>query len=250
VVQHLTDRQGDIHWTDFPGVRATLARWGILPAGAPREAVVQTGMDVRKVILEGTDPVASMLQYCRRHRPYLLVLATHHREGLGRLLHREVAEPLARQSRAMTLFVPEGGNGFVSFENGRVTLRRILIPVDHEPSAQSALKEAFFLAAALRSSAVEVRLLHVDTGRGMPPLQPPQWPDWKWEERLVQGDVVDEILREESEWSPDLMVLATQGHQDFLDVLRGSTTERVLRAAHCPVLAIPAHEGRPATLPA
>jgi nucleotide-binding universal stress UspA family protein len=35
-------------------------------------------------------------------------------------------------------------------------------------------------------------------------------------------------------------VLATQGHMDFLDALRGSTTERVLRGAHCPVLAVPA----------
>jgi nucleotide-binding universal stress UspA family protein len=250
VARHLTDHHGDIHWSDFPGVREALARWGILPHGASRDDVVKTGMGVTKVVLEGTDPVESMLQYCRSHPPDLLVLATHHREGLGRLLHHEVAEPLARQSRAMTLFVPEGGNGFVSLVDGSVTLRRILIPVDHEPVAQSALKEAFFLAAGLRSPAVEVRLLHVGTGKGMPPLQPPDWPNWKWEERLVQGDVVEQILREETEWSPDLMVLATQGHRDFLDVLRGSTTERVLRGARCPVLAIPAHKSRAAALPA
>jgi len=36
------------------------------------------------------------------------------------------------------------------------------------------------------------------------------------------------------------MVLATQVHLDFFDALRGSTTERVLRGAGCPVLAIPA----------
>ena len=39
--------------------------------------------------------------------------------------------------------------------------------------------------------------------------------------------------------APDLLVLATQGHQGFLDALRGSTTERVVRGARCPVLAIP-----------
>ena len=51
---------------------------------------------------------------------------------------------------------------------------------------------------------------------------------------------MDQILEEEAHWRPDLMVLATQGHIDFLDALRGSTTERVLRGAHCPVLAVPA----------
>jgi len=52
--------------------------------------------------------------------------------------------------------------------------------------------------------------------------------------------VVNEILKAEREWHPDLMVLATQGHLDFLDALRGSTTERVLRGARCPLLAVPA----------
>jgi nucleotide-binding universal stress UspA family protein len=51
---------------------------------------------------------------------------------------------------------------------------------------------------------------------------------------------VEEILKAEQEWQADLLVLATEGHLDFLDALRGSTTERVLRGAGCPVLAIPA----------
>jgi nucleotide-binding universal stress UspA family protein len=34
--------------------------------------------------------------------------------------------------------------------------------------------------------------------------------------------------------------MATAGHADVLDALRGSTTERVLRLARCPVLAVPA----------
>jgi nucleotide-binding universal stress UspA family protein len=240
VARHLADSEGDVHWTDFPGVRATLARWGILPIDASREEVAKTGMDVKKVVLKGTDPVDSMAQYCRDHPPDLLVLATHQRDGLGRWLHKEVAEPLARRAHAMTLFVPHDGNGFISPENGTVTLRRILIPVDHEPSAQAALEEAFFLAKGLASSRVEFRLLHVGTDKGMPTLYLPHQPDWKWEERLVAGDAVERILQEAAEWTPDLMALTTQGHRDFLDALRGSTTERVIRGARCPVLAIPA----------
>jgi len=50
---------------------------------------------------------------------------------------------------------------------------------------------------------------------------------------------VERILKEAAYWSPDLIVMATQGHRDFLDALRGSTTERVLRGVQCPVLAVP-----------
>ncbi len=36
-----------------------------------------------------------------------------------------------------------------------------------------------------------------------------------------------------------LIVMVTQGHKSLIDVLRGSTTEQILRNAQCPVLAIP-----------
>src|SRR6187455_2142885 len=37
-------------WSDFPGVRETLERWGLLPEGSPRSAVADLGIDVRKAI--------------------------------------------------------------------------------------------------------------------------------------------------------------------------------------------------------
>jgi nucleotide-binding universal stress UspA family protein len=240
VERHKVGSDRDVHWTEFPGVRATLARWKVLPAGAKVEEVAKTGLRVKKILNSDSDPLDAMVRYCDEHPPDLLVLATHQREGLSRWLHKPVAEPLARRSRAMTLFVPNHGNGFISPANGAVTLRRVLIPVDHEPSCQAALEEAYFLAAGLGCPKVEFRLLHVGTERGMPTLYLPHQPNWTWEERLLPGDPVERILKEETDWSPDLIVMATQGHMDFLDALRGSTTERVLRGAHCPVLAVPA----------
>jgi nucleotide-binding universal stress UspA family protein len=87
---------------------------------------------------------------------------------------------------------------------------------------------------------VEFVLLHVRSGTAMPEVERPAGPRWSFEEIERQGNVVDEILKAEGEFRADLMVLATQRHADFLDALRGSTTERVLRGAHCPVLAVPA----------
>jgi nucleotide-binding universal stress UspA family protein len=239
VARHLGGPSSEVYWSEFPAVRATLARWGVLPENATRQQLLKFGMDVKKIVLSGADPVASILEYCRDHRPDLLVLATHQRDGLTRWLRREVAEPLARRSRAMTLFLPYEGRGFVSPETGDVTLRRILVPVAAEPSAQKAVREVSFLAAGLARDPVDFRLLHVGDGP-MPRLQLPARERWNWEERVVRGDAVDQILHQEHHWVPDLVALTTEGHLDFLDALRGSTTERVVRGAHCPVLAVPA----------
>jgi len=237
---HKTGNEKDVHWSDFPGVRSTLARWQVVPPSATREEVESTGLRARKILNSAHDPLESMVQYCADHPPDLLVLATHQREGLGRWLHRAVAEPLARRSRAMTLFVPTQGRGFVAPANGAVKLNKILVPVDHQPDGQAAVEEAFFLAEGLGCRDVEFKLLHVGTENGFPTLFLPHHPGFQWKERIVNGDVVEAIEREASLWDPDLLVFTTEGHRDFLDALRGSTTERVLRAAHCPVLAVPA----------
>jgi nucleotide-binding universal stress UspA family protein len=44
--------------------------------------------------------VATMLEHFRKFPPDLIVLATQQKEGLARWLHKSVAEPLARRSRA------------------------------------------------------------------------------------------------------------------------------------------------------
>jgi nucleotide-binding universal stress UspA family protein len=239
VERHKASNETDVHWSEFPGVRATLARWNILPIGAKAEDVANTGLRVKKILNAESDPLKSLVRYCETHPPDLLVLATRQRDGVSRWLHKAIAEPLARRSRAMTLFVPAQGRGFISPANGAVQLRRILIPVDHRPNAQAALEEAFFLAAGFDCQGVQFKLLHVGTDDGMPTLYLPHHPGWLWEERMAAGDPYERIVREAVEWLPDLIVMATQGHLDFLDALRGSITERVLRAAHCAVLAVP-----------
>jgi nucleotide-binding universal stress UspA family protein len=240
VQRHKIGAEKDVHWTDFPGVRATLARWQILPADARPQDVAALGLRVKKVLNSETDPLEAMIAYCEQYPPDLLVLATHQRDGFSRWLHKAMAEPLARRSRAMTLFVPESASGFIAPATGAVTLRRILVPVDRTPNAQAALEEAYFLASGFDRRGVVFKLLHAGTDEGMPTLSLPHRPGWRWEESLVPGDPVQRILKEAADWSPDLIVMATQGHRDFLDALRGSTTERVLRGVHCPVLAVPA----------
>ncbi len=239
-MMHVAADVDDMHWSDFPGVRATLARWGLLPEGSPREAVGQLGLDVGKILCSRADPVGAVLHYLDAHPPDLVVLATHQRAGMARWLHRAVAEPVARRAGTMTLFIPQDVAGFIALDDGAVTLRRMLIPMDQVPRPQAAVDVAAGLAPTLGCHKVSFTLVHVGATGDMPAVHEPRHEGWTWDRTVRRGDVIEQILDVGTACAADLIVLTTQGHQGFLDALRGSTSERILRSARCPVLAIPA----------
>jgi nucleotide-binding universal stress UspA family protein len=84
-------------------------------------------------------------------------------------------------------------------------------------------------------------LVHVGSAGNMPVVHEGTWPGWTWEKVVRQGDVVEQILDVAATRDSDLIVLTTAGHHGILNALQGSTTERILRGAQCPVLAIPAN---------
>jgi nucleotide-binding universal stress UspA family protein len=53
------------------------------------------------------------------------------------------------------------------------------------------------------------------------------------------GDVIDAIMQTASDMATNLIVMSTDGRNGFMDALRGSHSERVLRRTPCPLLAIP-----------
>lgn len=231
------EADGNVH--EPPQVRETLAQWGLIPPHSPRDAVGALGLRVRKVDVGGHDPTAAILDYLGDHPADLMVLATQQRGGVARWLYREVASPLAQRSALIAVFVPAGVEGFVDFNTGHVRLQRILVPVDQHPHPQPAIEMLPAIVGAFHAGVLMVELLHVGTAATMPRVHLPEADGWTWTKRLVQGDVVDEILRTAAAESADLLVLTTQGRRGFLDALRGSTTERVVRGARCPVLAVP-----------
>ena len=239
-IMHVAHSGEDVHWTDFPRVRETLEGWNLLPEGSRKEDVASLlNLRVEKIIARGNDPVQSILRQVRESQADLVVLATHQREGLARWLHGAVAEPVARRLKTMTLFVPSTGKGFVSLADGAVMLEKVLIPIDRTPDPQSALDDAVALVSGLGCKQGTFVLVHVGAEADMPAVKLPQHEGWTWRQITREGGVVEEIHHVERDWSADLIVLATQGHRGFMDALRGGTTERVLRGARCPVLAVP-----------
>jgi nucleotide-binding universal stress UspA family protein len=231
------ERQAD-DWTEFPYVRQTLANWGLMEGKESTPAVTgRLGIKVFKVEMKPQSTIGGILKFLDDHPADLIVLATEGRQGVARWLHGSVAEKLARHTKAPTLFVPANARGFVDQARGEVHLRRVLIPVDREPKPATAITTIMEFAHLLAGIEAEERLLHV--GRNPPQVQRHSAPHLPVAVAIRHGDVVEPIINAATDWQPDLIGMPTAGHHGFLDALRGSTTERVLRQAPCPLLAVP-----------
>jgi nucleotide-binding universal stress UspA family protein len=240
---HVTpDRQRQREFDEFPGVRATLARWHLLPAGSPTSAIGKLGIRVSKVIASNDQPVAAALDFLASHPADLIVLAVRQRDGRMRWMDDRVGEPIARASGEMTLFIPQGVAGFVAHADGSVCVRNILVPIDSKPKAQPAVDAAEIMIRGLELHSGTLHLLHAGPAVEMPDVVVPRLPGWRAERIAVDGEPVETILQTAANVGADLIVMSTEGPHGFLDALRGSTSERVLRRSPCPVVSLPAEQ--------
>lgn len=178
----------------------------------------------------------------------LIVIGTHGRSGLGRLLLGSVAENVFRGAACPVLAV----------KTGPVvpTIRTILFPTDLSESSESALGVAFSLARDYRARLI---VLHVASfGQTFPytefertlkqssvyrreledKLRHCQKPDCNAEFRLEQGDPAEQIIRVAQEARCDLIVMGSHGRTGLSRLLMGSVAEKTLRSASCPVLLV------------
>ena len=243
VILHVTaDDRPD--WGEFPAVRRTLERWGLLEPGSSRGALFERlGVKITKRTISGHSPARAVVDYLDEAPADLLVVATEGRDGAARWLHGSTAEAMARRSKTMTLFVPaDAERSFVSLKDGTLTLNNVLIPVDHAPDASAAAEFARRMADISGDGQATISLLHVGPESDRPRVRAEDGPRWTFARIHREGEPVAEILAAAELVAADLIVMPTAGRAVF-EVLRGSTTERVLRQARCPLLAVPASSG-------
>ncbi len=234
---HVDDSGTQTSGKHFPDVVEALVRWNFLEPGATIETA-ESGLGSRfvKASAPASDIAHAIGAYADQHGCDLLVLMTHEASWMERLLKNSLAEESARLAHAPALFLREDDEGFVDKETGALRLRRVLMPVAAEVGPMHAWGIASKLVRMLEPTA-EFRLIHVGEtlptfGNLLPHVD------------LMRGPLIETILEVAAESRPDLIVMATAGHQNLSDDLRGDTTERVLREAPCPVLAIPSKQYR------
>ncbi|MFQ5582861.1 MAG: universal stress protein [Calditrichia bacterium] len=226
-------------WREFPSVRTTLERWGFLEEGSDQAEVYEKlNVKVKKIGLGGNRPVPAILGYLKDNPTDLIVLATNQKEGVPRWFQPSKAEKIAKKSNSMTLFIPNTGSGFVSLADGKFHLRRILVPIAHQPDPLPSVEYAARVAR-LMIEPVEVILFHAGDATEIPFVELPDDPICTWRKTHKQGDIVQEIENAIRQYEVDLIIMTTAGKEGFLDALRGSVTQQIIRRAPCPVLAVP-----------
>jgi nucleotide-binding universal stress UspA family protein len=146
-----------------------------------------------------------------------------------------------------------------------MNLKSVLCPVDFSEQSRHALRWAAAFAVRFHSTlrvvnvvlplleeAARIRLgrdlAETDTHAALREFVAATLPD-EVDVRTFVGDPATAILQTAQAEGDDLIVMGTQGLGGIRKLLLGSTTERVLRRTHVPVLAVPLPDESPAAAP-
>ncbi|MGI9535262.1 MAG: universal stress protein [Thermodesulfobacteriota bacterium] len=239
-----------LDWEKFPKVRDTLYKWGLIKKDASRQDIYnKLGVEVQKIIGRGENIIDSVTGLVHDENIDLIVLTTHGSEGLPRWAHSSISEPIARKALVPTLFIPYNSRPFVSEEDGELKLNEILVPIDHKPNPQRAVEFGINMGKIFGKSKAQIHIMHVLESKkpwsdnDMPEINLPDGEDCILRFEYKRKTIDEEIMRVADEIKTDLIVIATEGHTGFLDVLYGSTSEQILHKSKCPVLTIPSAQG-------
>jgi nucleotide-binding universal stress UspA family protein len=224
VLLHAAD--ADEPTATMPDAAPLLRAWGVGPGS----------IDILEHVHRCCDePADTLIDALHSLAPDLVVATTHTRGVLARIFAGSVARAIAANTRVPTLLLPEGTHGVVAAD-GRIDVRRILVPLGDPAAAEVALRTAAWFARTCGVTTTEIVLLHV----GAPHREALPFdaaPGWTVTRRDVTARSVEDAIADEvSEHC--VVVMATRGHDSIGDVLRGSHTERVLQRVRCPVLSV------------
>ena len=184
-------------------------------------------------------------------KPDLIVMGTHGRRGVERWFIGSTTEKLLRHSPVPLVTISAAGDKALSTPR----FRRILVTTDFSEGTADALAYAFSVAQENDSEVTLLHVLHdisadvagkyqdslIDGIRkqleGLVPAGARNWCEIVM--RVETGIPYRIILRTLEDEKVDLLIMNIHG-KDMLDrALLGSTAERVVRAASCPVMMIP-----------
>ncbi len=141
-----------------------------------------------------------------------------------------------------------------------ITLKKILCPIDHSDCSKEALKYAVSFAMKDKAKLYLLHVLDIRSFNESIDAISKQIPDEETlnqlklklidcipeeiredmdiEALVVQGIPFAEIISTAKENDIDMIVIGTHGRTGIVHMMMGSVSEKVVRKAHCPVLAV------------
>lgn len=182
-------------------------------------------------------PVDAIVDAANESGAQLIVMGTHGRTGVPRLIVGSITETVMRKSPVPVIAV----NGSSAVAGN---IRKILCLVEYTDGAKSALRHA---AALVNSRSAPIVLLRAiedvdDSGKYAAELLrlhnwvPAELVD-RCELKIVSSRATAESIVAMAEVTyPDLIVLGAMPNRTLTEVLRGTIAERVMQHSSCPVL--------------
>lgn len=219
-----------------------------------KKQATDRGIDVDTVILRGVSAADVILEYLDDHPSDLVIMGTHGRSGLKHILHGSVAEKVMKLSPYPVITVHRSVKSF--------KMENLLVPIDFSVYSKAAADYAIFLAKTFKAG---IDFLHVIDHEIHPSFYAAGVDsifeiDKELKNRVIknmkgfladqlnkdirihflvrEGRAHKEIVEFSKENESDMIVIATHGLTALDYILLGSTTEKVVRWANCPVLTV------------
>jgi nucleotide-binding universal stress UspA family protein len=210
--------------------------------------------DVRAIHRRG-EPIDEILRISAALRSDLIVMGTHGRTGVQRLLLGSVAEAVLRRSPTPVLVVPHA----MANHKDLTRLDSVVCAVDFDENAQRLVEYAVSVAAATGARLVVAHVLEwaeesdrlaVPDASGFPTseddavarlntmITSEMRARWAPDLAVGYGPPGDELLRLAKERDADLLILGVRRRNALDLALFGSTVRRLLRDTPCPVLTV------------
>ena len=222
------------------------------------------GVPIQYEAVEASSIAEDILLQTERTHAELIVMGTHGRSRLGRAVFGSVAERVLRSAAVPVLIVPpttaagssvtdplgsilcavdfslDAGDAFAIAQElarragGNLTAVHVIepLPVHFDPLVGTQLGLDEYERVVEESAQRELGQLVGNSEAGHP-VHPV----------LGRGKAWREILRMAEEHHATLIVVATHGRHSLDRLVFGSTTENIIRRAHCPVLVVRTRRG-------
>ncbi|MBI4824985.1 MAG: universal stress protein [Nitrospirae bacterium] len=209
------------------------------------------GIEVQSLLCHG-EPPAVIVDIAREKKADLIMLGTYGRRGLNRLLMGSVTSQVVVHSPVDVLIVKKPCTECTG------EYKSILVPFDGSPSAQKALERAchlskidnaeikilyvipryeemveFFKSSSIKTSLFQEAQKIIDTAKGIASkLGAPA------RDEIQEGNAAEKIMEASKKLKNGLVVMGSYGYTGINKAIMGSTAERVIMTASCPVLVV------------
>ena len=203
------------------------------------------------------DPMHAILDAASFHRADLIVMSTHGRGGLGRMLYGSVADQILRHATTPVLLVPS----IVQHAWPNEGPLSIMVPLDGSALAEEALASAHVLSDVCDAKLTLLRVvqppappLYGDGYAYVPFDQEAEIADARayLDEQAAKSDATEKIVKKEvAVGNPshvvgemaraldvDVVVMATHGHGGLTRLILGSVASATLRHTTAPLLLV------------